>query len=231
MAIKAILWDVDGTLLDFLAAERASIRACFERFGMGKCTDEMISRYSKINAGYWKRLEYGEISRDEVLLGRFVEFFDREGIHTDAAAFNDEYQYRLGDTICFIDDAYELVKRLRLRVKQYAVTNGTYTAQKRKLTRSGLLELFDGVFISEQVGFDKPRPEFFQHVFERIPPFAKDEMLIVGDSLTSDMRGGNAAGIKCCWYNPQHAENDAGVRIDFETDDLRRVEDIVSGSL
>ncbi len=231
MAIKAILWDVDGTLLDFLAAERAALRRCFESFGLGVCTDEMIARYSKINAAYWKRLEYGEISRDEVLLGRFVEFFEKEGIQTNAAAFNDEYQYRLGDTICFIDDAYELVKRLRAHVKQYAVTNGTYAAQERKLTRSGLLELFDGVFISEQVGFDKPRPEFFEHVFARIPPFSKDEILIVGDSLTSDMRGGNIAGIKCCWYNPGHAENDAGVRLDYNIDNLRRVEDIAAGRL
>lgn len=229
MAIKAILWDVDGTLLDFFAAERAAIRACFERFGLGKCTDGMISRYSKINIGYWQRLERGELSRGEVLLGRFVEFFEKEGVRADAAAFNEEYQYRLGDTICFVDDAYELVGRLRWQVKQYAVTNGTCAAQERKLTRSGLIELLDGVFISEKVGFDKPRPEFFEHVFARIPPFARDEMLIVGDSLTSDMRGGNAAGIKCCWYNPGHAENGAGVRVDFEISDLRSVEDIISG--
>lgn len=230
MAIKAILWDVDGTLLDFLAAEREALPSCFAYFGLGECTDEMIARYSKINAGYWKRLEYGEISRDEVLLGRFVEFFEKEGIQTDAAAFNGEYQYRLGDTTVFIDGAYELVSRLRSRVKQYAVTNGTYTAQERKLTRSGLLELLDGVFVSEQVGFDKPRPEFFQHVFAKIPPLAKDEMLIVGDSLTSDIRGGNIAGIKCCWFNPHHEENDAEVHIDYTIDNLAAVEEIVSAA-
>ena len=227
MAIKAILWDVDGTLLDFLAAEREAIRSCFESFGLGECPDDMIQRYSEINVRYWKRLEYGEITRDEVLLGRFVEFFAKEGIETDAVAFNNEYQVRLGDTIVFIDGSYGLVKRLRERVKQYAVTNGSLAAQKRKLTRSGLIELFDGVFISEEVGYDKPRPEFFQHVFAKIPPFAKDEMLIVGDSLTGDMRGGNNAGVKCCWYNPHHAENDAGVRIDYVIDRLANLEEII----
>ena len=230
MAIKAVLWDVDGTLLDFLAAERVAIRACFESFGLGKCTDEMIARYSKINVEHWKRLEYGELTRDEVMLGRFEEFFASEGLSADVPAFNDEYQYRLGDTICFIDDAYELVKRLRSRVRQYAVTNGSYTAQKRKLTRSGLIELFDGVFISEQVGFDKPRPEFFDYVFAHIPAFAREEVLIVGDSLTSDMRGGNSAGIKCCWYNPGHSENSAGVQLDYDIDNLRRVEEIASAA-
>ncbi|MCM1149244.1 MAG: YjjG family noncanonical pyrimidine nucleotidase [Butyricicoccus sp.] len=227
MAIKAILWDVDGTLLDFLAAEREAIRSCFARFGLGECPDDMIQRYSQINVRYWKRLEYGEITRDEVLLGRFVEFFASEGIETDAVAFNNEYQYRLGDTVVFIDDAYELVKRLRARVKQYAVTNGSLTAQMRKLTRSGLIGLFDGVFISEEIGFDKPRPEFFEHVFAHIPPFAKGEMLIVGDSLTSDMRGGNIAGVKCCWYNPHHAENGAGVHIDYVIDRLSGLEEII----
>lgn len=230
MAIKAILWDVDGTLLDFLAAEREAVRSCFKTFGLGECTDDMISRYSKINVGYWKRLEYGELTRDQVMLGRFEEFFASEGIDADVSAFNGEYQYRLGDTICFIDDAYALVERLRRVVKQYAVSNGSYTAQKRKLARSGLERLFDGIFISEEVGFDKPRAEFFDFVFARIPPFAPDEMLIVGDSLTSDMRGGNIAGIKCCWYNPRRAENDVGVRLDYVIDDLRRVEEIVGGA-
>ncbi len=227
MAIKAILWDVDGTLLDFLAAERVAIRACFARFGLGECPDDMIQRYSQINVRYWKRLEYGEISRDEVLLGRFLEFFASEGIETDAVAFNDEYQYRLGDTTVFIDGAYELVSSLRERVKQYAVTNGSLTAQKRKLARSGLIDLFDGVFISEEIGYDKPRPEFFEHVFAKIPPFAKDEMLIVGDSLTGDMRGGSIAGVKCCWYNPHHAENDVGVHVDYVIDRLSAVEEII----
>lgn len=227
MAIKAILWDVDGTLLDFLAAEREAIRACFARFNLGECPDEMIERYSQINIRYWKRLEYGEITRDEVLLGRFVEFFAREGIETDAAAFNDEYQLRLGDTVVFIDNSRELLSRLRSRVKQYAVTNGSLTAQKRKLTRSGLIGLFDGVFISEEIGYDKPRPEFFEHVFARIPPFAKDEILIVGDSLTSDMRGGSIAGVRCCWYNPHRAPNDTHVRVDYVIDSLAAVEEIV----
>lgn len=230
MAIKAVLWDIDGTLLDFLAAERSAIRACFARFGLGECTDAMIERYSGINVSYWKRLEYGELTRDQVMLGRFEDFFRDEGIAANVPEFNDEYQYRLGDTTVFIDGAYELVTDLRGRVKQYAVTNGSYTAQKRKLTRSGLIELLDGVFISEKVGFDKPRPEFFEHVFANIPPFAKDEMLIVGDSLTGDMRGGNAAGIKCCWFNPHHAENDAGVRVDYVVDRLAAVGEIVAGA-
>lgn len=222
--IKVILWDIDGTLLNFLEAERAAIRTCFDIFGLGECTDEMIRRYSVINRKYWERLERGEITKPEVLVGRFREFFETEGIQTDCAvAFNEEYQVRLGDTICFCDDGYELVKSLKGQVKQYAVTNGTKIAQDKKLERSGLIHLFDGIFISEVVGVEKPGAAFFEYVWEQIGTYEKSEILIVGDSLTSDMQGGNNAGILCCWYNPGHAINDKGVRVDYEIENLQEV--------
>ena len=118
--ITTILWDVDGTLLDFLAAEKAAIRTLFAEFGFGECTDEAIARYSKINRRYWEKLENGELTKPEVLVGRFREFFETEGLDVTAApAFNERYQVCLGDTIVFRDDSYEIVKSLRGRVKQY----------------------------------------------------------------------------------------------------------------
>ncbi len=220
MKIKVILWDIDGTILNFIEAEKAAIKMCFAQFQLGECSDEMIARYSVINKSYWERLELGEISKQEVLEGRFREFFRREGISLEGEIrsngkdlpegdlirmFNVEYQKRLGDTICFHDDAYELIRRLKGRVKQYAVTNGTRMAQERKLERSGLGQLFDSVFISEDVGIEKPNKGFFDHVFRQIGDYEKDEIMIVGDSLSSDMKGGNNAGIICCWYHPQEA--------------------------
>jgi len=222
--IKVLLWDVDGTLLDFLAAEKAAMKKCFEVCGIGECTDEMIARYSKINKKYWEKLERGEMTKPEILVGRFEEFFVSEGIITDCASeFNKEYQVRLGDTICFCDDGYELVKSLKGKVKQYAVTNGTKVAQDRKLTKSGLIDLFDDVFISEVLGIEKPGVGFFEKVWERIGTYESDEVMIIGDSLTSDMQGGNNAGILCCWYNPKGAVNDKGVKIDYEIDNLQKV--------
>ncbi len=223
--IKTLFWDIDGTLLNFQEAERAAIKACFTAFGLGACTDEMVSRYSAINARYWKRLELGEITKTQVLTGRFEEFFAQEGIAPDVIdAFNAEYQVRLGDTVCYNDDSLALVRRLKGRTRQYAVTNGTAVAQARKLAHSGLGELFDGVFISDEVGFEKPSAAFFVHVFSQIEPSKREESMIVGDSLTSDMRGGNNAGILCCWYNPRHLPNDAGVHVDYEIADLREIE-------
>lgn len=229
--ITTILWDVDATLLDFLAAEKAAIKKLFQEFALGECTDEMIGRYSKINRSCWERLECGELTKPEVLVGRFREFFETEGIRSDVAeAFNDRYQLCLGDTIVFRDDSYEIVKSLRGKVKQYVVSNGTVVAQEKKLRLSGLGELMDGIFLSEAVGVEKPNVEFFDRMFETIGPVEKDQVLIVGDSLTSDIRGGNNAGIQTCWYNPDHKKRYADVKIDYEIADLHEVYDIIDAS-
>lgn len=226
--IKVILWDIDATLLDFLAAEKAAIRFCFEKFGLGECTDEMLKRYSVINRRYWEMLEKGEMSKAEILVNRFKEFFASEGIATDCEkAFNDTYQVALGDTICFRDNGYELVKKFKGQYKQYVVTNGTFIAQERKLKKSGIGELVEESFISDLIGYEKPAMEFFDHVFENIGHYEKDEVIIVGDSLTSDMQGGNNAGILCCWYNPNHMENTKNIKIDHEIDNLWQLEEIL----
>lgn len=226
--MKVLLWDIDGTLLNFEKAEKQAILTCFSLFGLGECTNEMIARYSAINQSYWKRLERGEITKQEVLLGRFREFFASEGIPTDRVEeFNGEYQVRLGDTVYFNDDGYELVRELKAKVKQYAVTNGTYVAQARKLKRSGLDRLLDGAFISDQIGVEKPNIGFFDSVFAEIGPYEKDEVMIVGDSLTSDMQGGNNAGIVCCWYNREGGKPDRNLKIDYEIQDLRQLKDIL----
>ena len=226
--IKVILWDIDATLLDFLAAEKAAICFCFEKYGLGKCSDEMLKRYSKINKRYWEMLERGEMTKAEILVKRFEEFFESESIETNCAeAFNETYQVALGDTICFRDNGYELVKKLKNSYRQFVVTNGTYIAQERKLRKSGIGELVEEAFISDLIGHEKPSVEFFSHVFEKIGSYEKNEVLIIGDSLTSDMRGGNNAGIVCCWYNPNHLENDKGVKIHYEIDDLWQLEEIL----
>ena len=226
--IKVILWDIDATLLDFLAAEKAAIDFCFEKFGLGTCTEEMLKRYSVINRRYWEMLEKGEMSKPEILVNRFKEFFETEGLDTSCAKdFNDTYQVALGDTICFRDNGYELVKKLKDQYKQYVVTNGTFIAQERKLKKSGIGELVEASFISDLIGYEKPAMEFFDHVFENIGHYEKDEVLIIGDSLTSDMQGGNNAGIICCWYNPNHLENTKDIKIDHEIDNLWQLEGIL----
>lgn len=227
--IKTLLWDVDGTLLDFGKSEEYGIRKCFELFGLGECTDEMLERYSVINRKYWEMLERGEITKQQVLTERFIEFFNAENIDFDRVDdFNDEYQLHLGDKFFFCENGFETVIALKGKVKQYAVTNGTYIAQQRKLTQSGLIDIFDDVFISDKIGYEKPSIEFFDAVQSKIGKFNKNEVMIIGDSLSSDMKGGNNAGILCCWYNPNNAENKNGIKIDFEIKNIAKILDILN---
>ena len=226
--IQTILWDVDATLLDFHAAEKAAILKLFRQFHLGECTEEMLQRYANINRGYWERLERGELTRDQVLVGRFQEFFEKEELDVSAApAFNEAYQSSLGDTIVYRDDSYHIIKSLRGKVKQYVVSNGTIVAQEKKLRLSGLGELMDGVFLSEELGVEKPNKVFFDKVFKEIGDMDRDTVLIVGDSLTSDIRGGNNAGIRTCWYNPGHAALIEDVHVDYEITDLHEVYDLL----
>lgn len=223
-----VLWDVDGTLLDFLAAEKAAIQSLFQEFGLGRCTDGMLARYSEINREYWRKLEGGEMSKQQILVKRFEDFFREEGLDVSLGeAFNAAYQVRLGDTIVFCDDSKALVESLRGKVRQYVVSNGTVTAQTKKLRRSGFDQLMDGVFLSEELGYEKPAIEFFDQVFREIQAPDKDRVLIVGDSLTSDMEGGFRAGIKTCWYNPEGLPCAAPEKIDYEIQNLQEIKKIL----
>ena len=228
MNFTTILWDVDGTLLDFRAAEKAAVQALFREFGLGECTDEMVRHYSRSNEVFWERLERNELTKPQILVGRFAQFFTEIGVPASLApAFNDRYQLALGDTIVFRDDSINIVRSLRGKVKQYAVTNGTVAAQNKKLTHSGLKDLLDGSFLSEGMGAEKPNMGFFNAVFDVLRPTDLSKILIVGDSLTSDIRGGNNAGIKTCWYNPDRLPARPGYAIDYTISDLHEVLEIL----
>ncbi len=222
--MKAVLWDVDGTLLNFLAAEKAAIRKLFLQFFSRDCSEESIACYSAINRRYWEKLERGEMAKEDILVKRFEDFFAHEGVDVaKAREFNETYQISLGDTVAYCDDSFKLVKSLQGKVKQYVVSNGTVIAQTKKLRNSGFDQLMDGVFLSEQVGYEKPDERFFDAVFADIAPLTKDDCLIVGDSLTSDMEGGRRAGIATVWYNPERKIKKPDVPTDYEIRDLHEV--------
>lgn len=226
--IKTILWDIDATILDFKTAESNSLKETFEYFGLGKCSDDMVSRYSAINQSYWEKLEKGEVTKPQVLKNRFVDFFELMGITSvSAEEFCRYYENGLANTILFIENSKELLKELSGSYKQYAVTNGAFNVQTKKLEKSGLMTILDGAFISDSVGFEKPSGDFFDYVLRNIEPSEKDEIIIVGDSLTSDMKGGNNAGIKNCWYNPGKLINNKPIRIDYEIHKLSDIKDIL----
>lgn len=227
---KYLLWDIDGTVLNFLEAEKAAIKATFVRYGFGECTDEMVERYSRINAGYWLALEKGEMTKEEILVRRFRDFFALEGIDPSAAErFNLDYQLALGDTIVFIDGAREMLEKEKGEYVLIAITNGTKRAQSKKLKASGLDTVFDYIFISEDVGEEKPAIGFFEKVIETAGITDRTKALVIGDSLTSDITGGIRAGFDTCWFNPNGASNGYGIVPGMEISSLHELEDILEG--
>lgn len=222
-----ILWDVDGTLLDFLYSQRYALKQCFHTIGKS-ITEEMIQRYSEINDYYWKKLELGEIKKEKLLTERFVTLFREFNIRdVDVESFRREYQDGLGSVYQFIDDSLTICKSLHGRVKQYVITNGVTVTQEKKLRLSGLAEIMDGLFISETIGAPKPQKEFFDYCLEHVEEKDKSKILIVGDSLSSDIKGGVQAGIPTCWYREDGTENSSGYVPDYEINDLHRIYDIL----
>ena len=236
MRYDILLWDVDGTLMNFKRAEAKALSQSLEEVGV-EPTDELIDEYSRINIPYWKRLETGELTKEEVLLGRFVEFFDKMGLEAEAESFLMSYEEHLGHIWFIQDNSLELCKKLRAEgIRQYVVTNGWVFVQETKLRESGFDQIMDGSFISDEFGVPKPKRAFFEVCFEQIfgtktpSPSELSRVLIIGDSLSSDMQGGINAGIDRCWYRPSSEVNTEGIPVDYEIEDLWQIWDILKDS-
>lgn len=229
MRYDVILWDMDDTLLDFSYSMEHALTKCLEEIEV-KVSKEMIARYADINKGWWSRLEQGLVSKRALLSGRFTDLFDVYQIECpDLTTFINHYQEYLGCFFSYVDYSMEVCNELKGKCRQCIVTNGVLRTQLAKLKKSGFYEIMDDFFVSEQLGAPKPARLFFERVLETMPQISKDRILIVGDSLTSDMRGGYNAGIHTCWYNPDRKQNDTEIRINYKIQDLREVLSIVEG--
>ena len=221
--IKAILYDVDGTLLDFEIQEEVALSYCFKKYNLGELSEEKLELYKRINLGYWEMFEKNLITKEKLVVKRFEDYLEALGVKLNAEEVNDTYFSKLGDTIVFKDNSYELVKSLKGKIKQYVVTNGAIRVQKTKLAKSGFDKLMDDVFISDEVGYQKPRKEFFDAIKNRLGDVANDEILIVGDSLTSDMKLADNCNLISCFYNPKKKDYKVDFKIDYEISDLNEV--------
>lgn len=214
---SVIFWDLDQTLLNFDLSMEHAIGVVFHKYGLD-INDRIIARYAAINKSYWNKLELGEITKEEVTVGRFRTLFEEFNIrHIPPEEINKVYQKELGNVYFYMDGAKETVQELRkMGYRQYVVTNGVNSTQANKMKLSGFDRMVDGVFVSEVIGYPKPMKEFYEACFSALPDVKRDECIMVGDSLTSDMRGANNAGIAACWFNPNACKNDTDVRIDYE---------------
>lgn len=242
-----IFWDVDGTLLNFLKSERWALIETFRKFGF-QIDDEIVSVYSRINDSFWKRLERGEIDKLQVLRGRFLVLFEQlgpqgplagKGLRAEALAaidvdaFRMEYQKNLGSVYYYLDDSLLLCRQLKEEgFAQYIITNGVKWTQSNKLHLAGFDTVMDDIFISEEIGFNKPDKRFFDICFERMGDRLTDKsrILVVGDSVTSDMKGAQQAGLDGCLYLEGKKRQDAAGlpgSVKYQIGNLWDVRDII----
>ena len=224
-----ILFDADNTLLNFDKDEDNALRKVMQEYGV-PVTEENINTYIEINVSLWKALERGEITKPELKRTRFARFFEKIGFVTDADTFevNERYLYLLGDGGNTLEGALELCRELQEKgFDLYIITNGVTDTQKRRLSRSGLLPFISEVFISETLGYQKPRKEFLDIVLGKIPEKDTSKILVVGDSLTSDIKGAMNAGLESVWLNLKKAELPQEYTPDYVIEDIRDFRGIV----
>ncbi len=200
MTRPAVMLDVDDTLLDFKKAERAALSRALTQLGL-PADDKILAEYSEINISQWELLEEGKLSRRQVLEGRFDILFRRHGIDFSGAEANAMYEDLLSIGHYFMPGAPELLEALKGKYDLYIASNGVAKVQAGRLSSAGIAPYFKGIFISETMGADKPSREYFDLCFAKMEHFDPERTIIVGDSLTSDIRGGINAGIKTCWIN------------------------------
>jgi 2-haloacid dehalogenase len=224
MRYRWILFDADGTLFDYPRAEEAALEQACAASGL---TFEagLVELYRQINHRIWQQLERGEISLAALKVRRFEQLFVAAGFDVDAERFSARYLEGLARGTQLIEGAEQIVRRLHGRIGMVILTNGLRDVQRPRLAGSALDGCFADVVISEEVGAAKPDPEIFDVAFERMGQPAKHEVLMVGDSLTSDIRGGSDYGIDTCWFNPQGKPRDTGAEISYE---IRRLPELAA---
>jgi putative hydrolase of the HAD superfamily len=201
MAYSILFFDADNTLFDYEAAETYALRSTCEAFGL-QFDDEVLQRYKAINAEMWRDFEQGEIKAEEINLQRFDRFLSGFYSSSDGSDFSRSYLSFLSKAVFMIPGALEVVRGCSTSAQLVLLTNGLESVQKSRLSRSPLKDYFTSIVISEEVGYRKPQPEIFEIAASALNGFDKSDVLMVGDSLSSDIQGAMNYGIDSCWYNP-----------------------------
>ena len=228
MRYDYLLFDADNTLFDFDQAEERALQATLEFFGYPLDSDTR-ELYRTINRVLWRRLDLGEISREALVVERFALFDRAMGGSRDAAALNRFYLDRLSEGAELLPGAEALCRSLAPRATLALVTNGVARAQRGRLARSALAGLFPYVFISEEVGWQKPQREFFSHVCSAMAIRDRRRAVVIGDNLVSDVQGGLQSGLDAVWFNPNGLPNPTQVRPTWEARSFSALEDYLCG--
>lgn len=218
--------DLDDTILDFKAQEDAAIVKTLTAAGIAP-TEEVCARYSQINKEHWARMERGEIDRQQVLFGRFQVLFAELGVNADWETAALSYMENLSEGHYFLPGAEEALENLSRKYRLFITSNGTARVQNRRLDSAGIRKYFEEIFISQDIGINKPDKGFFHYCFSRIPGFDPKKAMIVGDSPSSDITGGQNAGIATCWINPKHRTYSRPNKPDYEIESIAQLEELL----
>lgn len=200
--LKTVFLDLDDTLLDFHQAEKQALSRALRHFQI-EPTEAVLDRYHQINREQWELLEEGKLTRAQVLTRRFDLLFEELGMTCSSQEVRDVYEAFLSQGHFFVPGAPELLEALSPRYDLYLASNGTAVVQAGRLESAGIARYFKGIFISETMGANKPSPAYFEACFAAIPGFDPAAAIVVGDSLTSDIRGARNVGLRSCWFNPK----------------------------
>ena len=224
--IEFLLIDLDDTILDFKMQEDAAIQKTLRDAGIDP-TEEICQRYSRINKEHWKRMEKGEIDRNQVLFGRFEVLFADLGTKADPKVAALAYMENLSEGHYFLPGAEEALAQLCKSYRLFIVSNGTAKVQNKRLDSAGIRKYFEAIFISQDIGINKPDKGFFEYCFARIPDFDPAKAMIVGDSPSSDILGGQNAGIVTCWINPTGRKYSLEKLPDYEIASITQLEHLL----
>lgn len=227
MTYKTLLFDVDDTILDFQDTENQALQKLFATQGL-QLTDTLKQTYQTLNHGLWQDFEKGKLTREQVTNERFGLFFASLGKEVDSLALEQQYRAFLNQGHKLLGNSDQVLARLAPDFDTYVVTNGVSKTQYQRLSDAKLMSFFKDVFVSEDTGYQKPMKEFFDYVFARIPGLKKHETVIIGDSLSSDILGGQLAGIDTIWLNP-HKKNTAGITPTYEIQSIDQLPALLRG--
>ncbi len=222
-----ILFDADNTLFDFTKSAKFSFSKTLEYFGIIEEATH-LETYEKVNALCWQQFENKEITAIELRKKRFHLFFKEIGLNHNPLEANSFYLQSLSKTKFLIDGAIELLDKIRaLEIKMVIITNGLKEVQRSRIQEANLTHYFHEIVVSDEIGHAKPQSEFFEYTHLKIGNPSKDKMLVVGDSLHSDIKGGNNYGIDTCWYNPREKENNSEIQPHHEVQKLSEILDLI----
>lgn len=227
MKYEVIIFDADETLFDFKRSEMEAFKNTILEFGIDYDENYHLKIYKDINTAIWKEFEEGLITQEKLKVERFKRLSDKLNLTFDEVLFAKSYMKHLAAGSFLYDDSVDLIENLHKEYKLSIITNGLTSVQENRIKKSVISHYFEDIVISEEVSVSKPNPKIFELALKNINHIDKSKVLMIGDSLTSDIQGGINFGIDTCWYNPNKVKNETSIKPTYEISNFNELKDLL----